>query len=157
MPVGNGRMGSLVWTTPTALRFQINRVDVLLDYYDSSAVAIGLLGRKVKARYLNESTVQCSAAAEKGKFVVLIGSAASFDQTQDTAALTLANLDTAASKDFKSLLAETSAWWHDFWSSGWVAMSSGDKQADFVGQNYTYLRNFLRADGYAIITSRREE
>jgi hypothetical protein len=27
-PVGNGRMGSLVWTDPYALRFQINRVDV---------------------------------------------------------------------------------------------------------------------------------
>jgi hypothetical protein len=28
MPLGNGRMGSLVWTVPTALRLQINRVDV---------------------------------------------------------------------------------------------------------------------------------
>src|SRR4029453_16041141 len=28
MPVGNGRMGSLVWTTPSALHLQINRVDV---------------------------------------------------------------------------------------------------------------------------------
>jgi hypothetical protein len=28
MPVGNGRMGGLVWTTPTALRLQINRMDV---------------------------------------------------------------------------------------------------------------------------------
>ncbi len=28
MPIGNGRMGSLVWTTPTALRLQVNRVDV---------------------------------------------------------------------------------------------------------------------------------
>lgn len=28
IPVGNGRMGSLVWTTPTALHLQINRVDV---------------------------------------------------------------------------------------------------------------------------------
>jgi hypothetical protein len=28
MPVGNGRMGSLVWTSPTALKFQINRNDV---------------------------------------------------------------------------------------------------------------------------------
>ena len=28
MPVGNGRTGSLVWTTPSALHFQINRVDV---------------------------------------------------------------------------------------------------------------------------------
>jgi hypothetical protein len=28
MPVGNGRMGSLVWTLPTQLKFQINRSDV---------------------------------------------------------------------------------------------------------------------------------
>jgi hypothetical protein len=28
MPLGNGRMGSLVWTTPSQLRMQINRVDV---------------------------------------------------------------------------------------------------------------------------------
>ncbi|HTX41001.1 MAG TPA: DUF5703 domain-containing protein [Acidobacteriaceae bacterium] len=28
IPVGNGRMGSLVWTTPSRLHFQINRVDV---------------------------------------------------------------------------------------------------------------------------------
>jgi hypothetical protein len=28
IPIGNGRMGSLVWTTPSALRFQINRADV---------------------------------------------------------------------------------------------------------------------------------
>src|SRR3954471_9527335 len=27
-PIGNGRMGSLVWTTPSAVHFQINRVDV---------------------------------------------------------------------------------------------------------------------------------
>src|SRR5262245_53478325 len=28
IPVGNGRMGSLVWTVPDAIKFQINRVDV---------------------------------------------------------------------------------------------------------------------------------
>ena len=28
LPIGNGRMGSLVWTTPTGLRLQVNRVDV---------------------------------------------------------------------------------------------------------------------------------
>src|SRR5260370_27965092 len=28
MPVGNGRMGTLVWNTPESLRMQINRVDV---------------------------------------------------------------------------------------------------------------------------------
>jgi hypothetical protein len=28
IPIGNGRMGTLIWTTPSALHFQINRVDV---------------------------------------------------------------------------------------------------------------------------------
>jgi len=28
MPIGNGRMGSLIWTTPSALHLQVNRVDV---------------------------------------------------------------------------------------------------------------------------------
>ncbi len=27
-PIGNGRMGTLVWTTPGTVEFQINRVDV---------------------------------------------------------------------------------------------------------------------------------
>jgi len=36
-PVGNGRMGSLVWTTPSAMHFQINRVDVFgQDSYTTS-------------------------------------------------------------------------------------------------------------------------
>src|SRR4051794_20412523 len=36
-PLGNGRMGSLVWTTPSALHFQINRVDVFgQDSYTAS-------------------------------------------------------------------------------------------------------------------------
>jgi hypothetical protein len=31
IPIGNGRMGSLVWTTPEAIRLQINRVDVFAN------------------------------------------------------------------------------------------------------------------------------
>jgi len=31
MPVGNGTMGTLVWTTPTSLKLQINRVDVFAN------------------------------------------------------------------------------------------------------------------------------
>ena len=27
MPIGNGRMGTLVWTTPESVRMQINRAD----------------------------------------------------------------------------------------------------------------------------------
>jgi uncharacterized protein DUF5703/glycosyl hydrolase family 95 len=37
MPVGNGRMGSLVWTTPSTLKFQINRPDVFAENRDTNS------------------------------------------------------------------------------------------------------------------------
>ena len=63
------------------------------EYYDSSAIAIAVDGRKAKARYLNESTVQLSVPPGKGKFTILISSAATFDQKQDVGALALTELE----------------------------------------------------------------
>ena len=37
MPIGNGRMGSLVWSTPSQLRFEINRADVYANNCASNA------------------------------------------------------------------------------------------------------------------------
>src|SRR5204863_6783780 len=37
VPIGNGRMGTLVWTTPTAIRLQVNRVDVFASNRDSES------------------------------------------------------------------------------------------------------------------------
>ena len=36
MPIGNGRMGTLVWTTPASVEFQINRVDVFAVNRDAA-------------------------------------------------------------------------------------------------------------------------
>jgi len=108
------------------------------DYYDSSAVAIGVIGRHSKAKYANESTIRLSAAPGQGRFTILIATAASFNSEDDIAALALKELDAAAVKGFEQLLAETSSWWHDFWSKGFVYMHSDDGQADFVEHNYTY-------------------
>ena len=115
------------------------------DFHDSSAVAISVVGRKSKARYLNESTVQLSVAPGKGRFTVLISSAASFDPNQDVGALALAELQAAEAKGFKSLQTETADWWRDFWSKGFVYMHSADGQADFVEQNYTYFLYLMGA------------
>jgi Domain of unknown function (DUF5703) len=37
IPIGNGRMGTLVWTTPSQLRFQINRVDVYANNCETNS------------------------------------------------------------------------------------------------------------------------
>jgi len=108
------------------------------DFYDSSAVAIGIVGRAAKTRYLNESTVQLSAAPGRGRFVILISSAASFDSKQDVGALALAELDAATGKNFSELLSDNSAWWRDFWAKGFVHLRSDDGRAETVEQNYTY-------------------
>ena len=108
------------------------------NYYNTSAVAIQVVGRSSRARILNESTAQISAAPGKGKFVVLIASAASFDRYESVANRAVGALDAAAHKSFALLAQENSAWWAEYWSKGFVHMNSTDKQADFVEQNYTY-------------------
>ncbi len=108
------------------------------DFYDASGIAIGVVGRPSKARYLNESTVQLSAASGKGKFTILIASAASVKPEEDVATLALAELKAADSKSFDDLAADTGSRWHDYWSKGFVYMHSTDGQADFVEGNYTY-------------------
>ena len=108
------------------------------DFYDSSAVAIAVCERQSRARYLNESSVQLSAAAGRGRFTILIAGAASFDAMEDTAALALSELDAAAAKGFDMLAGETANWWHEFWARGFVYMHSNSGQADFVEANYTY-------------------
>jgi len=115
------------------------------DFYDSSAVAIGVIGRASKARYLNESTVQLSAAPGIGKFTILIASAASFDPATDTAALALENLEAAVPKGFAGLQSETAAWWHDFWTKSFVAMKSDSGQAELVEGNYSYFQYLMGA------------
>jgi hypothetical protein len=37
-PIGNGRMGSMVWTTPDSVEFQINRVDVFANNHSHQGI-----------------------------------------------------------------------------------------------------------------------
>jgi len=109
------------------------------QFFDSSAIAIAVVGRESRSRFLNETTVQLSAAPAAGKFTILISSAATFDRKQDVGELALNELNAAKKEsNFAGLASGNSKWWHDFWSKGYVAMHSTDGQADFVGANYLY-------------------
>ena len=108
------------------------------EYYNATAVAIQVLGKKSRARVLNESTVQLSAAPAKGTFTILVSSASTFDPSFDVLAVALKELDIASAKSFEQLKSDNTKWWADFWSKGFVSLSSKDGQADFVEKNYTY-------------------
>ncbi len=115
------------------------------EFYGASAVVAAVLGRDSQAKYQNDCTVRLTAAPGRGKFTILIGSAATFDAEQDVAGLALKALDAAAAKGFSSLQKETADWWHDFWSRGFVRMHSADGQADFVEKHYTYFLYLMGA------------
>lgn len=115
------------------------------DFYDSSAIAISVIGRRSKARYLNESTVQLSATPGKGRFTILISSAASADSKEDAGGLAVTELKAAEVKGFKAVQSETANWWHNFWSRGFVYMHDDAGQADWVEQHYTYFLYLMGA------------
>ena len=108
------------------------------DYYCGSAVAIGVLGRRSKAKIANVTEARLSAEPGRGSFTILMASAASFDRQEDIVAAALKNLEAAAAKGFDGLLESNKKWWHEFWSKAFIHLHSDDGSADFVEQNYTY-------------------
>lgn len=124
------------------------------QYYNSSAVVIRIVGREAKATYVNESTVRVSPSPGRGTFTILISSAASFDPNQDAAGLAIAELDTASSNNFESLLTSNRTWWHDFWSKAFVSLHSPDGVADDIERNATYFLYVMAASSRAVYQPR---
>lgn len=115
------------------------------EFYDSSAVALSVPGRKSKARFLDDAIVQLTAAPGRGTFTVFISSAASFDTNQDVGGLAIKELQTAEAKGFDSVQLDTADWWHEFWSKGFVYMHGPGNQPDWVEGNYTYFLYLMGA------------
>ncbi len=103
-----------------------------------SAVAIALLGRRTVSRFADDTEVRLVATAERGRSVILIGSAATLDAEQDVAAAALSNVDAAAAKSFDDLAGDNAEWWHGFWQRGTIELHSADGVAEYVAENYHY-------------------
>ncbi len=261
MPVGNGRMGSLVWTTPSSLKFQINRVDIfgnncasnnfferntdycsgsgfvdidfvtwgedvfespgfkqhlscfdgvvstigrkvstrtmvwneqdvmavgiqdqreipqaicislrmlrdtvvkrgnhtatsrlkIIDnqivltqsfeedkYYCGSSVAVGISGRQVRVRRVNNSELQLIVKPGNEPFTIYISSAATFNKDKDIITDSKNQLEAAISRGFEDMLRSNSKWWETFWGKSFIHISSQDGEADFIEKNYNY-------------------
>src|SRR5262245_61373279 len=108
------------------------------DYFNRSAVAIGVAGRRAKTKFASDTELRLTAWPGRGALVVLIASAASFDPKEDVVASALDQLEVAAQKGIHGLAREASDWWHDFWARGFVHLHSDDGVADYIEQNYNY-------------------
>jgi Domain of unknown function (DUF5703) len=115
------------------------------DYFNSSAVAIGVTGRRAKTKFASDTELCLTAWPGRGPLVVLIASAASFDPKEDIATFALDHLESAARKGSRELAKETSDWWRDFWERGFVHLHSDDGVADYIEQNYNYFLYLMGA------------
>lgn len=109
-------------------------------FYNASGVAAAIIGRKSRAEYYNESTVRLTAEPGQGKFVILLGTASTFDSNADVGGLAVKELEavTAGDNAFDQLLADNRADWGDYWKKSFIRLHSDDGVADFLEQNYTY-------------------
>ena len=130
-------------TATSKLEIRAGRILLIQDFregtfYSASAVAIGIVGRKSKADYYNETTVRLSAEPGRGTFTILTASAVSYDPKQDVADLALRQLNAAQAESFDELLRDNQNWWSGYWAKGFVHLHSADGVADEVEKNYTY-------------------
>jgi hypothetical protein len=101
-----------------------------------SAVVARVVGRPSRARVASETTASVTAPAGRGPLLVLVASAASFDEKADVVSAARAALDSAEPLGMRGLAAQTAAWWHDFWSRGLVHLRSTDGVAERVARHY---------------------
>lgn len=108
------------------------------SFYNASAVVVQIVGRRSKARYANDSIVRLDTSPGKGKWTILIASAASFQSEEDVVAKAIAHLDAVQEQTFFQMTTTGQIWWHDFWSKSFVRISGPDGSAAEVQRNYIY-------------------
>ena len=85
-------------------------------HFDQSAVAARVVGRTARPQIPNETEVRLAVPAARGRFLVLIGSGASFDAAQDVRGAVATTLQSAALKGYAALAEDNAGWWHAFLS-----------------------------------------
>jgi hypothetical protein len=114
-------------------------------HLNKSAVAIRVVGRAASPRVPHESEVRLRAQAFSGTLAVLVASASTLQADEDVLATALRRLDAAEARGFTGLVRDNEAWWHAFWSRGYVDLGSADGVADEVERNYHYFLYLMAA------------
>jgi hypothetical protein len=108
------------------------------EHFNKTALVAAVAGRTARPEIANESEVQLVAPAARGRFVVLLGSASTFDVKEDVLASAARSVEAARGPGFAGLRGENERWWHAFWDRGFVDLSSANGDADYVEAGYHY-------------------
>ncbi|PKO21552.1 MAG: hypothetical protein CVU38_14130 [Chloroflexi bacterium HGW-Chloroflexi-1] len=143
-------IGPRPWTAISALRQEGEAATLTQTYHEAaepefpesehycrSALTAQFAGRKGTTRLIDERNVALEAAAGKGTFLILVGSAATLDKEFDVVAHALEQGRTAADKGFNDLFAENQIWWHNFWGQSFIEARSDNGDAEFLARGWT--------------------
>jgi len=136
------RVDVSMWRAPTvvhgahkaAYEFQTEPETVLLsqqftdtDYYNGSSVVVRAAGASGVVQTPNSGRITIPAA--KGKRLIQIASAASWDPSINLSTAAKANLAANAGKPYEALRNDHVTPWHDLWSRTFINLSSADGRA----------------------------
>ena len=114
-------------------------------YVNVSALSARVAGRRARAHLPNETEVRYVIPAARGKVRVLLSSAAGFARNDRVRAAADRATETAARREQDEIVRETSDWWHEYWSRGFVDLRSSDGTAEYVADNYHYFLYLMAA------------
>ncbi len=100
------------------------------DYFNASAVAVGVMGNGVKIEQSTATSRTLVLPTSRNKQVILIASAAAWNPERDVAHAAVALVNDAGSRSVGELRASHQAWWNNFWSRTFVKLHSADGQAE---------------------------
>lgn len=110
-----------------------------------SAVAIAVVGRDGRPRFVDDTELRLIAPAARGRAVILIASAAMLGADGDAVDAARRELDAARRMDFETLSTDNAAWWRAFWDRGFIALRSADGTAEYVADHYHYYLYLMAA------------
>jgi len=107
-------------------------------YICSSALAIDVKDRAYKVIQNSDTEFALYLKPGKGKYTIVIGSAASFDKKEVSFNNLLLLMKETEQVNFNDVLKDNQNWWHKYWSKGYVHLNSKDGRAEVVESRYTY-------------------
>ena len=102
------------------------------DYRCASAVAVRLSGTPAAIEKTSDRARTIVVPAQKGRRLILIASAGSWDPDQNLGQETLDLIEKSSARTYEELRASHDGWWEEFWSRTFVHLTSEDGLADFM-------------------------
>ena len=108
------------------------------EYICSSAVAVEVKGKACRSVELSERELALYLEPGKGDYEIVIGTAASFAESAQSLSKVISAMKIASAERYENIIEQNRNWWHEYWTQGYIQLSSKDGKAELVSLHYSY-------------------